>query len=177
MTHTLLPTLAHLVEQGFGRVANFRGDGLFALFGINEDGENDPDFAFGTESMRAIRCGKAMMEAVYDAINPILKEAGLPNDLNIGVGIDIGDIVITRVGLPGVNEATAYGNAVNHAAKFCGGNGVIITSDRAWHAIPGEKGGRLAVKSIELKDGLRGLKVVYPDDIKVLDRKKKGSRK
>lgn len=173
VTHTLLPTLAHVVDMGAGRVANFRGDGLFALFGLNDDGENDDGFTLGTESMRAVRCGKAMLEAVYDAVNPVLKEADLPSDLNIGIGIDTGQVVITRVGLPGVNEVTAYGNAVNHASKYCGGNGVIITSERAWHAIPGKKGGRLRVKPVQLSDGLRGLKVVYPPDIKVLGRGRK----
>jgi class 3 adenylate cyclase len=168
--HALLPTLAHLVSCAAGDVANFRGDGLFALFGLDEEGNNPKNLDCGQEVKKAVRCGKAMLEAVDEVVNAILPQFDVPGDLNIGIGIDVGDVVITRVGLAGVNEVTAYGNAVNHAAKFCGGNGAIIVSERAWHLFPKGPNGRIAVKPVELSDGRRGLKVVYPKDMTVIPR-------
>lgn len=130
--HTYLPTMAYLVGEAGGHIVGYRGDGLFAAFGIDDYGSNPPELDHCEEVRKAIRCAKAMVESVDDAINPVLIEAGIPGGLLIGVGIDASKVVITRIGLREAYEVTAYGTAVNKAAKESDrGNGEVMISIRA----------------------------------------------
>ncbi|WP_437804516.1 adenylate/guanylate cyclase domain-containing protein [Sorangium sp. So ce693] len=141
--HALLPALAHIVAEHGGYVVGFRGDGLFAVFGIDEHGNSS---AGAGAVATACMAGCFMVEAVKYAVNPILGFFGIPGDVSVGVGVDAGEIVITRIGLENMYEITAYGDAVNRAAKLCSkGGGEVIVSTSAEQKIPRVKGGRLRI--------------------------------
>lgn len=148
--HTYLPTMAELVRRLDGKIVGLRGDGLFAAFGLSnlENGSVHEDTAKSAISS-ATGCGKAMIEAVEDVINPLLEENDLYSELRIGVGIDVGDIVVTRIGLTDANEVTAYGNAVNNACHYSNRNNEIVLTVAAERLYPTAKGGTMKFAPIQ----------------------------
>jgi class 3 adenylate cyclase len=104
--HALLPALAYAVDEYGGYTVGFRGDGLFAVFGMNEQGFNPDGQNQGRVIADACSCGQFMIEAVAKIVNPLLDERECPGNLHIGVGIDSGTIVITRIGFRFADEVT-----------------------------------------------------------------------
>jgi class 3 adenylate cyclase len=164
--HTFLPTVARLVVECGGRLVGFRGDGLFGAFGVDDDGKNPDGMNEGKEVRKAVRCGKAMLEATEEVVARILKDNGLPQDLRIGVGIAAGKVVVTSIGLREAFEVTAYGSAVNHAAHLSGRNGDVMITANARRIYPKGKGGTMGFRSIS--GVTAGLKVVYPKDYRAI---------
>ncbi len=168
--HTYLPTMGHLVELADGKVIGLRGDGLFAGFGITEvDGDKQ---VFTQEiaakaTRNALKCGKGMIEAITDAINPVLEEDRIEGGLCIGVGIDVGKVVITRIGWESASEVTAYGPVINNTCKklVAHASNSIHVSSGFRNIFPTAKGGRVRFRQVRGEDAFE---VAYPDD--VLDR-------
>jgi serine/threonine-protein kinase PpkA len=109
--------LAHACEPVIrcgGRVMQFIGDGVMALF---EDGAAGQDHA-----QRAIRAGLAMQIAAHRFRGWITLHhpaRGLP-EFAIGVGIHTGEVMMCYVGTPGQTEFTAIGDSVNIASRLEG---------------------------------------------------------
>jgi class 3 adenylate cyclase len=167
--HTYLPTMAELVGRADGLIVGLRGDGLFASFGLTKTGKNEkPVTSEVAESAvsSATRCGKAMQEAISDIINPLLDGHDIDGDLEIGVGIDVGDIVVTRIGLRDANEVTAYGAPVNTACKMAEKTNDILMTNAAHDMYPTTKGGRMSF--FRSSNGYRPL---FPADMVMLERK------
>jgi class 3 adenylate cyclase len=173
--HTYLPTMSYLVGRADGYIVGYRGDGLIAAFGLDSLGKNPPDLDYGREVQNAIRCAKGMIEAMDDAVNPVLREGGVPAGMEIGVGIDAAKVVITNIGLREAFEVTAYGTAVNKAAKLSDcGNAEVIVAHRAKRLLPPSTGHhRWFARSYKTSDGMR---VTYPADYIVLNRSAQKSR-
>lgn len=148
MAHTLLPTLAHVCEKKGGSVMNFRGDGLFASFGLKkhrvEDVKTDPNRSHIEESnSHAVVCGLALVEATTEAVQPALETENIFVDLQVGVGVDCGHVVVTRVGWMTAQELTAYGSAVNHACKLSTGENKVLLSRNVNEQYPSGEGGTM----------------------------------
>ncbi|REK33480.1 MAG: adenylate/guanylate cyclase domain-containing protein [Planctomycetota bacterium] len=165
--HALLHGLSFVVKQFGGIIVGFRGDGLFAAFGMNERGETVPPNELGSAVRDAVRCGKAMIEAVDHAVEPELAEFGVTGNLRIGVGIDANNLVVTNIGLFTANEITAYGNPVNKSAKLADVTyGKVMITNGAWKLVPKSKDGRWSAKAyLHEKDALH---VHFPSDYSVL---------
>lgn len=175
--HTYLPTMARLVKDAEGQVIGMRGDGLFAGFGVTTLTGSNSEVAPAVGSKAAqsgVRCGKAMIEAIEDIINPLLKSEGMPDGLQIGVGVDVGNVVITRIGLETANEVTAYGPPINRVCKSLTSNllNCIRVADKVKDLFPSSKGGR-----VTFKPSPPGFEVVYPSDMYMLDRSSETLRK
>jgi adenylate cyclase len=95
-----------VIHRWGGCIDNYVGDGLMALFGVE-----DPDDAAG----RAVRAGLGMLEAV-ERLQPYLR-AAYGRGFDIGVGIHYGEAVVGAVGAPGRRRRTAIGDAVNLASR------------------------------------------------------------
>jgi class 3 adenylate cyclase len=169
--HTYLPTMAYIVCQAGGDLVGYRGDGLFAAFGLDASGRNPPDLDHGRAVQNAIRCAKAMVEAIDDAVNPVLSNAGVPAGMQIGVGIDAERVVITNIGLREAYEVTAYGTAVNKAAKLSDcGNAEVIVAHRAKRWLPpATNNHNWFRRKLGVTDGM---KVNYPANYVMLRRDK-----
>ncbi len=168
--HTYLPTMARLVKDADGQVIGLRGDGLFAGFGITTLSDTCKDVAPSVGSKAAqdgVTCGKAMIEAIEDVLNPILRAKGIPDGLQIGVGIDVGQVVITRIGLESANEVTGYGPPINRACKELTSKlaNQIRVSDKVKDLFPCSKGGK-----VKFRPSTPGFEVVYPSDMFMLER-------
>jgi len=159
--HAFLPAMAFLASDAGGYVVGFRGDGLFAAFGINEHGVAPAGLDRGKAVQSAASCGQSMQEAIKDIINPLFSRYELTDDLTIGVGVDAGDIVITRIGIQGAHEVTAYGDAINMASKLCeGAKGEVWLSPAAESLYPSSVGGRVRTEKVQAL--LSAYRVIFP---------------
>jgi class 3 adenylate cyclase len=142
--HTYMPVMAEIASVN-GYVVGLRGDGLFAAYGLTKlvgTGNEVTPVVASNAVRNAARTGKAMMEAVQEIINPILESIGIEGDIQVRVGIDIGDIVVTRIGIDDAQELTTYGPSVNKACKM-GIHGQVTISHRSRTVWSGKKGGRV----------------------------------
>lgn len=146
--HALLPALAFAVQEHDGYIVGFRGDGLFAAFGLNENGHNFEGYDQGKIVQRACACGRWMIEGVSKVVNPALDERDCRGNIHIGVGIDSGTVIFTRIGLYDGFEITAYGDAVNHASKITDlSDNNVCVSAKVNSLFPVSKGGQVKVSA------------------------------
>jgi adenylate cyclase len=124
--------------------------------GIGKDGKNPADLDIGQTVSHASVCGQHMLEVVQEIVNPALEERGVEADLEIGVGIDVGEVIITRIGLPIGFEVTAYGDAINRASKICSkAQGAVYISNKADSAFPSGPGGTVRTFPVLNEDAYR----------------------
>lgn len=96
-----------VIDRYGGMINNYMGDGLIALFGVD-----NPDRA--TE--RAVRAGVEMLRAM-DKFNAYL-EPLYHHQFRIGIGIHYGNVVMGTVGSATSQTMTAIGDAVNFASRI-----------------------------------------------------------
>jgi adenylate cyclase len=100
-----------------GLIDNYMGDGLMALFGL-QDGEENP-------ALRAVQAALGMLDAM-DALKPYLQTA-YGRCFDMGIGIHYGEVVVGSVGAIGRERVTAIGDAVNLASRIESANKVTKT--------------------------------------------------
>jgi adenylate cyclase len=112
-----------------GHYAQFSGDGLMALYGL------ESDIASGC---RDAMHGAVVMARRLAALNHRLA-AELPEPLRIGIGIHCGEAIVGTMGPPSSPNLSAIGDNVNIAARLealCKTYGVtlVVSEDTAQHA-------------------------------------------
>lgn len=135
-----IPAMAQIIGQNGGYIVGFRGDGIFAAFGVTE--------AISQSRQVAVRnagvCGQCMLDAVHNVINDALEMHDVEGGLEIGIGIDVGEIVVTRIGLPKSFDLTAYGDSVNNAAHLADeAVGQVLITNRGDALYPEGPNGRV----------------------------------
>src|SRR5262249_3350816 len=106
-----LPLMTSIVaDVPNSAVIGLRGDGLIAAFGFGET-------QWRPIVTTAYEAGMVMIETTQRILNPVLAEEGIPIVLKVGIGIDVGTVLVTKIGFGTFSEVTAYGPAVNTAAK------------------------------------------------------------
>jgi class 3 adenylate cyclase len=108
-----------LIEHG-GTIDDFIGDGILAVFGAPL---HHPDHA-----ERAAACAVAMQVALVD-VNAQNASRGLPR-LEMGVGINTGEVVVGNIGSEQRTKYSVVGNTVNVAARVesCTVGGQVLLS-------------------------------------------------
>ena len=102
--------MGRAIETAGGRVDKFLGDGIMALFGV----EDDPARAC-RQALEAAR----LMSLRLDELNQVLREElGAP--LRIGIGIHAGPAIVGEIGYAGAAPLTAIGDTVNTASRLEG---------------------------------------------------------
>lgn len=122
--HAFLPTLAHIVKSLNGFVVDYPGDGIMAHW--EEDGQ-DP----GGAIVNATIAAGWMDDAVKNIVNPLLLENQIPT-IQFGIGIAMGTVTITNLGIPGAYAHKAIGDSVNWASKLANNKehfGAILIDD------------------------------------------------
>ncbi|MBE9101264.1 adenylate/guanylate cyclase domain-containing protein [Vacuolonema iberomarrocanum] len=100
--------MGKIIEQCGGMVNNYMGDGLMALFGLDE-----PDGA----THRAVQAAVEMQEAM-SIFNSYL-DSLYRRHLQVGIGIHFGQVVVGSVGSSSKDRRiTAIGDAVNYASRI-----------------------------------------------------------
>lgn len=100
--------MGEAIEGSGGHLDKFIGDGVMALFGL----EDDP----ATAAKKALKGAKAMADAL-DVMNTNLK-SDLGEPLKIGIGIHMGHVIIGEMGYGKTTSITAIGDAVNTASRL-----------------------------------------------------------
>lgn len=99
--------MGKVISRHGGVINNYMGDGLMALFGV-EDQED--------AALDAVRAGLGMLEAVEEMV-PYM-ETVYDTKFQIGVGIHCGEAVVGTVGGADLKRLTAIGDAVNFASRI-----------------------------------------------------------
>lgn len=100
-----------VVESNSGRVDNYMGDAILALFGVNE--EPMPGLA-------AIRSGLGVLEVARDLSYYVERIYG--KTFAVRVGIDFGEVVFGLLGAESSARETAIGDTVNVASRLQSAN-------------------------------------------------------
>lgn len=100
--------LSLALEETEGHYAQFNGDGLMAIYGLDSD--------ISTGSMQAINGAKAMFRRM-EALNNRL-ESELSEPLKIGIGIHAGEAIVGSMGPPATPIVSGLGDNVNIAARL-----------------------------------------------------------
>lgn len=100
--------MAQALEETEGHYAQFIGDGLMGLYGINGPIE--------AGCRNAIQ-GAALMAKKLDILNTNFKRE-LQEPLRMGVGVHVGDVIVGDMGPPDAQNFSAIGDEVNVAARL-----------------------------------------------------------
>jgi len=115
MLNSVIPTVMKIIYDYNGYIEKNTGDGIMALIGTEDDDE--------MSAMNAIKASLTIFYALEYLINPHLEQKGI-DKVDARIGIDLGQILITRIGLPtGTskhkrNFLTAVGPTANIASKI-----------------------------------------------------------
>jgi len=96
------------IEQNNGMLDKFIGDAIMAVFGIPRSHEDDPD--------RALKTAISMLRRL-DEWN-ITRIAQKKPPVNIGIGLNTGQVVSGNIGSPNRMDYTIIGDGVNLAARL-----------------------------------------------------------
>jgi adenylate cyclase len=100
--------MGEAIEASGGHLDKFIGDGVMALFGL----EDSPEIA----SKKAIDAAVAMAKEL-EIMNRNL-ESDLPSPLKIGIGLHLGQVIVGKMGYGNATSITAIGDAVNTASRL-----------------------------------------------------------
>lgn len=108
LLNTFYERACDIVQSHGGTVNKFMGDGMLALFGA-PNRHREPVHA-------AVRAAHDIMYAADD----LRGQGGICAQLDVGISLDCGDVVVGEVGASSRAEYTAIGTAVNRAARLQG---------------------------------------------------------
>lgn len=103
-----LGAMSEVISQYQGTINEFIGDGMFVLFGAPIQRDDD--------SQRAIACAIAMQTAMA-SVNQQNRQLGFP-DLEMGIGINTGEMVVGNIGSQKRAKYTVIGSHANLAARI-----------------------------------------------------------
>jgi adenylate cyclase len=96
------------VEAAGGRIDKFIGDGVMALFGIDDNAASGCRQALHAARLAALH---------LDELNRSLQDE-LDGPLRVGIGIHVGPTIVGEMGYGGATALTAIGDAVNTADRL-----------------------------------------------------------
>lgn len=119
--------MVEIVFEHGGTLDKFMGDAIMALWGAPLSRDDDAD--------RAIRAAMEM-QRVLDELNTKWSTEGR-RKVEIGIGINFGEVFAGNIGSDRRLEYTVIGDAVNTAARLCAkaGPGEILITEPLYHAL------------------------------------------
>jgi class 3 adenylate cyclase len=106
-----------VVEANSGRVDNYMGDAILALFGVNDE---------PMPTVAAIRSGLGVLKVATDLNRYVERIYG--KTFKVRVGIDFGEAVFGLLGAEGSARETAVGDVVNVASRLQNANKDVGTN-------------------------------------------------
>ncbi len=114
-------TVMWVVREWNGTVEKHTGDGVMAILGTETSDHN-------TIACEAIETAQTIQYIMKSDVFPHLEKQGLPV-LNFRIGVEMGEVLISKIGLHSMNFLTAVGSPANRASKLEGlaqVNGIAI---------------------------------------------------
>jgi class 3 adenylate cyclase/tetratricopeptide (TPR) repeat protein len=128
----IMNRVLHILESEVyrfgGRVDQFRGDGLVALFGATSAHEDDPE--------NAVLAGLAMQRALKPYAAVLAEQEGI--DLRLRVGVNTGEVIVASVGdSHRYSEDTAMGAGPALAARMeaAAEPGTVLVSENTYRLV------------------------------------------
>ncbi len=140
-----LSRMADVITQYQGTIDEFMGDGILVLFGAPIAREDD--------AIRAVACAVAMQLAM-ESVNIQIREWGL-SPLEMGIGINTGEVVVGNIGSEKRTKYGVVGNQVNltyRIESYTTGNQIFISES--------------TYREVESIVSLNGQKKVQPKGVK-----------
>lgn len=144
-TSALLPALERTIQYEEGSVTEYLGDGLLALFFVDDDEKASAIYA-------AYRAAKNCINETLSIVNEELHSRYRLPPLQIGIGLGMSPALISLVGLPNDAHPKAIGRCVYNATKLSSGKNEIhvdVNLEREW---PTTKNGTLRFSAIKMKN-------------------------
>lgn len=138
-TSALLPALSKTISYKDGSVTEYLGDGVLALFQVDENDKSKAIYS-------AYNSAKEIIGSTRMLINTILEKRYSLPPLNIGVGLALSKTIVTLVGLDGKKQPKAFGECVFRATKLSTGFNEIFSDINIKLAWPKSKGGKIVFK-------------------------------
>lgn len=138
-TSALLPALALTVDFGGGKVTEYLGDGVLALFKVNPE----------ERSVAIYAANKAANESVgetRDIVNKILADRYHLPEIDLGVGLAHSQALVTLVGLPSNKHPKAFGECVFRATKLSSGKNEVVIDESLKMLWPVSKSGVISFR-------------------------------
>jgi len=99
--------MGRIIQRRGGYIDNYMGDGLIALFGVDESRHAAKRaIQAGFEMLRSVKKMSAFLQEIYSA------------PLEIGIGIHYGQAIVGSIGAKEKKRMTAIGDAVNLASRI-----------------------------------------------------------
>jgi sigma-B regulation protein RsbU (phosphoserine phosphatase) len=108
ITNRYLERMIDVITRYGGTVDEFQGDGILAFFGAPLAASDDPE--------RAVACAIAMQNAMAE-VNAEQHRLGLP-ELAMGIGINMGAVIVGNIGSEQRTKYGAMGSAINTAYRI-----------------------------------------------------------
>ncbi|MGH7600142.1 MAG: adenylate/guanylate cyclase domain-containing protein [bacterium] len=99
--------MGQVISRHGGYISDYIGDGIMALFGIE-----DPARA----AVQAVKAGIEML-ATVEKLNPYL-ETMYKKSFHIRIGVHYGEVVVGTIGVANMKKMAAIGDAVNFASRI-----------------------------------------------------------
>jgi class 3 adenylate cyclase len=103
-----LGTMVDVILEHGGTIGEFIGDGILGFFGAPVARDDDTE--------RAVACAIHMQRAM-EQVNALNQQQALP-PVEMGIGIDVGEVVAGSIGSERRSQYTCIGSAVNLAARI-----------------------------------------------------------
>ena len=120
--------MVKVIEENHGRVDNYIGDGMVAIFGIND--EKNP-------AEHAVKAAIDMRDEMDD-MKPYLKTM-YGKDFDIGIGVHWGSAVVGDIGAGESKRFTAIGDSMNFASRVESANkqfkSRVLISDEVYQEV------------------------------------------
>jgi len=131
--HTIVPTMIYIIEKFNGSIVDVPGDGVMALFKDNKQYSLQNN-NINAETI-AVHTANEIFVALRDIVNPLLEQHDIP-PVTFGIGIDSGEVIVTKVGTNELSDLKALGSSINNASKHSNGNNEVYISKRVYDNIP-----------------------------------------
>jgi adenylate cyclase len=106
----IIPSVMHVIRYWRGVFEKNTGDGVMAILGAETKD-------LGTIAQDAIECAMAIRYVMENEVQPTLVAAGLPH-VNFRIGIDMGNVLVGKIGVHSHNFLSAIGTIANIANKL-----------------------------------------------------------
>lgn len=105
-------SLGRVILDHKGLLLTYLGDAMMAVFGADQESEHEAS----VHANLAVSCGIGMLRALHE-LNAQWKTRGMP-ELELGIGIATGEVMMGDVGLTGHREFAAMGDTTNVASRI-----------------------------------------------------------
>lgn len=146
-TSALLPALELTIQYEGGAVTEYLGDGLLALFAVEDATKHSVVRA-------AWSAGENCVGDTRGIVNDALAERYKLPPLNLGIGMAMSKAVVSLVGIEGSSHAKLFGQCVWYATNLADGKNEVIVDEWMEAEWPTTKNGGLRFRR---KRGQRGV--------------------